>query len=154
MQSSWFVSLLRGVVLASALGGGCQVSCGNPSSAPSAAAVAPQIAGPFTSAASETALPPTVNPIPASTPELHFAWVHPSLTQGEQVSFSLVAVDVGAAAPAGTVVTSTQMNAPAAGANHGNIHFSMPTAWPPGRYRVVGTAAAAGALPPLEFVIQ
>lgn len=112
------------------------------------------LAGPFTTAPTDT-LPPVVNPLPASTSTMHFAWNHPALPANESVSFRLVAVDVGEAAPPMTTVTTgAPFPAAQAGPYHGPLEFSLPRPWPVGSYRVVGEGSTLGEIATLDFVVQ
>lgn len=111
-------------------------------------------AGPFTTAPSDT-LPPVVSPLPSATPVMHFAWNHPSLPANESLAFSLVAVDVGAAAPPmTTVATGPAFTAAQAGPYHGPLQFSLPRPWPPGSYRVVGVGSTLGPIATFDFTVQ
>lgn len=138
------------------LGSGCKKSDGNAAAGGAApVTVSPQVTGPFTTAPTETALPPVTKPIPVATPIIYAAWVHPSLPAGEQITLALTAVDVGAAAPAGTLVASAKVTAPAAGPNHGTEKFSAPTkGWPRGQYRITATGNTIGQFGTLDFSIQ
>lgn len=109
--------------------------------------------GPFTTAPSDT-LPPVVSPLPSATPVMYFAW-SANLPANESLAFSLVAVDVGSAAPPmTTVATGSGFTAAQAGPNHGPLQFSLPRPWPPGSYRVVGVGSTLGEIATFDFVVQ
>lgn len=109
--------------------------------------------GPFTTAPGDTALPPVVSPFPAAN-TMYFAWSHANLPVDEQLTFSLVAVDVGAAAAPNTPVTSAQFVAPEAGPHHGPTEFSLPTPWPAGTYRATATGSTLGVFGTVDFRVE
>ncbi len=148
--------IVFGLALVALLGGGCKKGDNNAAGGGAAPVmVSPQVTGPYTTAPTETALPAVTKPIPVATPIIYAAWVHPSLPSSEQITCALTAVDVGAAAPAGTLVASAKFTAQAAGPYHGTEKFSAPTkGWPPGQYRITATGNTVGQLGTLDFSIQ
>ncbi len=111
------------------------------------------ISGPFTTEPG-TPRPAPTNPFPSATTTIHAAWDHMNVPANEQLTFALVAVDVGTAAAPGSQVSSAQTTVPEAGPHNGPLQFSLPRPWPPGSYRITGTGNTLGEFATLEFTVQ
>lgn len=111
------------------------------------------IAGPFVTEPSATPPAPT-NPVPSATPVIYGHWVHPSVPANEHLTFTLLAVNVGAAAPPMSTVSSAELDATVAGPMNGPLQFSLPRPWPPGSYRMIGSGNTLGQFATLDFTIQ
>lgn len=100
--------------------------------------IGPQVKGPFTTKPTETSIPPSPQAIATDTAELYVTWGLPKAARGDRVKATLVAVDVGAAAPAGSTALETEVEVPDDGPHWGNFTFKKPPAasWPKGSYRV------------------
>ncbi len=111
------------------------------------------IAGPYVT---QPAQPPpaVVNPVPSATPVIYGHWMHPSIPANEHLTFALVALNVGAAAPPMTTVSSAELDATVAGPMNGPLQFSLPRPWPPGSYRIVGLGNTLGQFATLDFTVQ
>ncbi|MCB9597302.1 MAG: hypothetical protein H6719_31545 [Sandaracinaceae bacterium] len=113
------------------------------------------IAGPYTTEPTVAQpSPPVVNPLPSATPVIYGHWVHPAVPASEHITFALVAVSVGEAAPPMTQVSSAELDATVAGPMNGPLQFSLPRPWPPGAYRMVGSGNTLGQFATLDFTIQ
>ena len=99
--------------------------------------IGPQVKGPFTTKPTETSIPPSPQPIATDTAEYFVTWGLPKAAKGDRVKATLVAVDVGSAAPPGSTALETEVEVPDDGQHWGNFTFKKPTAgWPRGSYRV------------------
>lgn len=154
-----FGYLLLGLVLGLSLACGAsgeEVTASEPlpESVPADPAVGTYLRGPFPTPPSDTALPAVVNPFPSTTTTMYFAWSHANLPANEQLTFSMIAVEVGSAAPPGTTVTTAEAAMPEAGPHHGPVNFSLPRPWPPGTYRVTAVGNTIGEFGTVELRVD
>ncbi|HUP46925.1 MAG TPA: hypothetical protein VM779_15570, partial [Thermoanaerobaculia bacterium] len=102
------------------------------------------------SAAADYSLVYPTSLIPAATKRVAVAFRFDRESRHEKLTGTLVAVDVGDAAPRDTEVASTTINVK--GSDRGVLHFTLPRPFPPGTYRVDATTAD-GPWSSIEFQI-